>query len=184
MQKSEIIALLAPLVKLHKADVDADTLNLYALSLDDLTPDQMKTAVMRSLREHKWFPKPVELRELAGVRPSLDAQAEDAFELVSQARDEAGANGAYRSVNFGPVTNRVVRQMGGWPEVWKMDDREWVDWGRKRFIEEWKNFSAMGGSGPALLPGALGSDMGVLDYGKRVLDLTASALSLPPRRDN
>jgi hypothetical protein len=151
MTRIEFSRIMAPLVGLFtNANFSEERANIYFSVLDFLGPDALMVAVTRALRECKWFPRPAELIELAGANPTSSAKAEAAFEVVSRARDQLSM---YESVNFGPLINRVVRQLGGWPEICNHAEEEWSKWTRKTFLEVYVAFVRTIEDGPDHLPG-------------------------------
>lgn len=95
-------------------DVDAAVMEAYWGFLSDLDVGDVVQACGAAGRSLKWFPKPAEIRELAGQ--SVEARAAAAWEIVDGAANRLGH---VRSPDFGPRINAVVRNMGGW--VWFCD---------------------------------------------------------------
>ncbi len=60
-------------------------------------------------RKLKWFPKPAEIRDLSCE--STEVKAAEAWETVRTAMDRHDYT---VSVDFGPLVNAVVRNLGGW----------------------------------------------------------------------
>lgn len=94
-------------------------INTYAAALADVPIDQITVACQRAIRECRWFPKPVELRELAGeITP--EARALIAWQAFSKA-----ALDPYASVDFDdPVVNATIRNLGGWAYVTSIEDHK------------------------------------------------------------
>lgn len=89
-------------------------LDAYWEVLSCLTDTEMSRAFSRALTECRFFPVPVELLTFAGRGPrSLLAEAGEAWEAVRAAMD---LHDYTTSVDFGPLVNAVVRNLGGW--VW------------------------------------------------------------------
>lgn len=112
----------------------------YWLGLEDLTLDQVKLAVSNAIRSRKTVPKPVELRELAGIMTDPNAIAQLAF---TAAMDAISAYGPYKSVSFQDRTiNAVIRSMGGWPNFCaRFADAESEKWVRIEFIRGYTNYA-------------------------------------------
>lgn len=82
----------------------------YWSFLSDLDLDSLKVAVNKAGRSLKFFPRPSELRDLSGGE-SIQAQAALAWEAVRGAMDRYDYT---TSVDFGPLVNSIVRNLGGW----------------------------------------------------------------------
>lgn len=116
----------------------------YAEAIEDLGPELIAVATKRALRECRFFPSPVELRELAGVGgPKVIArQIADAWEAVVQAMRQHDYT---TSVDFGPLVNAVIRNLGGWQAACRWTVSEIETWKRKEFGVLYEAFAA----GPA-----------------------------------
>ena len=92
----------------------------YVIGLDDLTHEQLAVATKRAIREAKFMPTPAELRALAGANEAraLEQAAAEAWEAVRTAMDRHDYT---TGVDFGPLVNAVVRNLGGWR--WLCDQR-------------------------------------------------------------
>ncbi len=112
----------------------------YWLGLEDLALDQVKLAVANAIRSRKTVPKPVELRELAGLITDPNAIAQLAF---SKAMDAISSHGPYKTVSFQDRTiNAVIRSMGGWPNFCaRFTDAESEKWVRIDFIRGYTNYA-------------------------------------------
>lgn len=82
----------------------------YWQALRDLPIEAVETAARRAMGECRFFPKPAELRELAGGQtPALRAA-----EAFSHARKAISAHGRNRSVDFDdPIIPAVIRALRG-----------------------------------------------------------------------
>ena len=97
-------------------DISEQLVEIYWQALRDLTPDEFRVATGRAVRELTFFPKPAELLNFVGVGVGAgDARrklnAVNAWEVVHAAMVKYDYT---HSVDFGPLTNAVVRNMGGW----------------------------------------------------------------------
>ena len=100
------------------------------MGLHDLDPQQLEKACMRALRESKFFPRPVELRQLAGTMP-INERAIVAWGEVAKA---VRGYGSYASVDFDdPVINASIRNMGGWQQLCAKSAEDFDVWCRKDF---------------------------------------------------
>ena len=112
----------------------------YWLGLEDLSLSQVKLAVANAIRSRKTVPKPVELRELAGIITDPNAIAQLAF---TAAMDAISSHGPYKTVSFQDRTiNAVIRSMGGWPNFCaRFTDAESEKWVRIDFIRGYTNYA-------------------------------------------
>ena len=85
----------------------------YTIGLEDLTQEQLAVATKRAIREAKFMPTPAELRAFVGLGGprALEAAGIEAWEAVRKAMDDHDYTA---SVDFGPLANAVVRNLGGW----------------------------------------------------------------------
>lgn len=121
----------------YEKEPGAALVEIYFRALQRFEIDEVKAAVNRAVIELKWFPKPVELIELAaGRNGSLDDRAMAQALLVASTIRQVGA---YRSVSFeDPVTGAVIQRMyGTWPKL--CDLREYdVKWFIKDFVTAYR----------------------------------------------
>lgn len=113
----------------------------YWMGLNDLNLHDVELSVAKAIRYRKSLPKPVELRELAGIITDPDAMAQLAF---AKAMDAISSQGPYRTVTFEDSTiNAVIRSMGGWPNFCgRFTDAESEKWGRIDFIKSYRNYAS------------------------------------------
>lgn len=107
----------------------------YWLGLGELTDDQIKGAVARSIRECKFMPTAAELLSFSGHKPrDVAGEAVVAWGIVRRALD---ALDVYGNPDFGLVVNATVRNIGGWLYLCeaKLADLEWR---RKDFERAYK----------------------------------------------
>jgi hypothetical protein len=104
----------------------------YVIGLDDLTQEQLAVATKRAIRESKFMPSPAELRGFAGKdeSKSIARRAAIAWEAALAA---AHRHDYTTSVDFGPLVNAVIRNLGGWVKF--CDGPADPTWQRKRFEE-------------------------------------------------
>lgn len=108
--------------------VEKPMLDAYWHFLRDLDLEGFKRAALAAGRTLRFFPKPSELRDLAGA--GTKANALIAWDAVRAAMRRYGyTNG----VDFGPLVNAVVRNMGGWRRLDEMATAELDVWGKKEF---------------------------------------------------
>lgn len=127
--EKEVIACVTLMASTLRQEVTPAMLSGYVLALGDLTAAQLRTAVGRALCECKFMPAPAELRTFAGIVP-LAARGEEAWAIVRAAMDRYDYTD---SVDFGPVVNAVVRQLGGWQYLCDQSIPDLV-WRQKDFV--------------------------------------------------
>jgi len=129
--KKQLIDALTCLGEAFGRKITDVTVRVYQMALEDLPIGDVMRACKRAALEMKFFPKPVELRELAGVL-SPAARAAFAWEAFSKANDQ---HGYYASVDFDdPIINATIRNLGGWERVSTIEGREEFEtWLRKDF---------------------------------------------------
>lgn len=108
----------------------------FWMVLGDLTDDEFAVATKRAMTECKFMPAPSELLTLAGR--GHDAGAAEAWEAVRRAVD---VHDYTASVDFGPLVNAVVRNLGGWDRLCRLDLEALNVWARKEFERVYAAFS-------------------------------------------
>lgn len=112
--------------------VDAPFMRAYFQVLRDLPLEAFLSACAAATAKLRWYPKPAELLELAGAgATAMKAAIAAAWEAVR------GAMTRYDylyTVDFGPLVNAVVRNLGGWQRLCNCTERELI-WERKKFEE-------------------------------------------------
>jgi Domain of unknown function (DUF6475) len=134
MTKNEFAGAMTILASSYNRELVEAALEGYWLALGDLNSEQLKIGVTRALREWKgaFMPTAPELRALAigaHTPEQKKLNAAMSWEIVRAAMDKYDY---VQTVDFGPLTNAVVRNMGGWQELC---DRKKGDltFDRKRF---------------------------------------------------
>ncbi len=123
----------------------------YWLVLEDLSEGDLKGAARAAMSSpSRWMPTPGELR--AYVRPpvSVETASALAWQAVRRAIDEYDYLVA--SIDFGPLVNAVVRNLGGWDTMCKatLPELDNPGWLRKRFDEV---YTALSTANPQALRG-------------------------------
>lgn len=123
----------------------------YFEALADLPVEAVLRGLTQARRQCRFFPKPVEVREL--VVGSVEDCAREAWRRVLAALEHVGT---YESVDFGdPVTHAVIEAMGGWHQAWaweRADGPELLGFERD-FVSLYRLYAQRGPS--RLPPGAL-----------------------------
>lgn len=139
-----IASALLGLGEIYDKQLSETMIELYVKALDGLTASQIEQAATKAIATCKWFPKPVELRELAGgtEQASLDDLAEVQADIAIDAIDRVGP---YRSITFeDPITTAVIRQrFGGW-ENWCCQPPGELKWSRKDFVKAYLAYARSG----------------------------------------
>lgn len=129
------------------------TYDAYWLGLSDLPLPAVEHAVAQAIRTCEHFPRPVDLRRLAGEK-TTEQRAIAAWSDVQGAL----SIGSYKPVDFeDKVINATIRNMsGGWPAfLERFTGSEETKWARADFIKAYASLSNAGVNGEACaaLPG-------------------------------
>lgn len=121
----------AHLCEIHGREMTDRLLEAYAEATSDIEAGLLMYAMKQATTTLKFFPKPVELRQLAGER-TPEERAARAFEYVQTAIRSVGI---YSSPDFDdPTTNATLYTLGGWVRLCELDREERDKWYRKDFI--------------------------------------------------
>lgn len=128
--KQRFVTVLVQLASAFGAPAPQMLLEGYWMGLKSMDLRAFEQAAARAVATLKFFPKPVELRELAGEVAMSDRPV-IAWERVRSAIRELGE---YKSVSFDdPTTNAAVRNIGGWKRLCNLSAEELEKWTRKEF---------------------------------------------------
>ena len=132
--KKRLQVAIVSLWQLHNpkgAELPIETQRAYLMALQDLEVSDVETACVRAMQVCKFFPKPVELRDLAGH--SLDSKIQIAWGFL---QDALRVYGQVDAVSFGDrVLAVTIRQMGGLRLIANMKPGELSSFGYHRFKE-------------------------------------------------
>jgi hypothetical protein len=103
-----------------------------------LTDAELALATKRAVAECRFMPAPAELLTLAGRGRNTEVEGAEAWETVRRAVDEHDYTA---SVDFGPLVNAVVRNLGGWDRLCRLDLEALNVWARKEFERIYAAFS-------------------------------------------
>jgi len=118
---------------------------VYWMALRDLELADFQRATMACLQTCKFFPAPAELRAAAGKAPAL--LAVQAWTHVRAAMDKWDSD---YSVDFGPLVNATVRNIGGW--MWLCEQTlPQLAWAQKNFERVYQQLAT---ADPTTLHGA------------------------------
>lgn len=158
--REQFAKLIGALAIATRVEADELLLEAYWMALEDLPIESVAIAAKRALRECKFFPMAVELREMSGeVSPADRAVlAWDAFQKAVH------QHGYYDSVQFDdPAITATVRSLGGWIRVCELPVDEFDKWLRKDFERVYASYCRSGVSPEALehLPGFFEKENGI-----------------------
>lgn len=107
----------------------------YAEAMADIPTEPLLVAMKRATTSCTFFPKPVELRQMAGERSPEDRAAR-AWEYVVRA---VALVGVYGSPDFSdPLTNATIATLGGWVQMCDLPGEKFSVWFRKDFIKTYQ----------------------------------------------
>jgi hypothetical protein len=111
----------------------------WSVLKDKIDIEQFKRACASCALSCKFMPKPAEMLEAIGVSGAkeLVRRTAEAWEAVRTAMDRYDYT---ESVDFGPLVNAVVRNMGGWRGLCDKSIPDLV-WERKKFEELYSAYS-------------------------------------------
>jgi hypothetical protein len=129
LNRRKLVDALTALAEVFDKKASELMINAYLAALADVPADQVIMACSRAVKECRWLPKPVELRELSGELAPQN-RATIAWEAFARA-----ARDPYHSVDFDdPIVNATVRNLGGWIHLTSIDGMtEFEVFLRKRF---------------------------------------------------
>lgn len=129
---------LAGLAKGLQGRLDEQTIEVYFMALEDLDDASFERACGRALRELKFFPRPAELRALAGEHTA----GERAIAAWMELKRATASVGHRASVTFEDVAiNGAVRSMGGWERLCGANAEDLERFERPRFIAAYNAFA-------------------------------------------
>jgi len=161
------MAALAILPRPAGMQLGENAVELYWRLLRDIPEPDLQRGLAACLKAEKFFPVPATIRERAGATvKALDpgTRARVAWHGVLETM---GRHGAHHSIDFGPLVNRVIAAMGGWPYLCGLGSEELRKWRVKEFTDLFMAYEQAGGDGPAHLPGIVEQEnaaRGYLDY--------------------
>lgn len=138
MDRELFVTLMKALCATKRVEATEAFLMGYWIGCAGLSDDDFRKAIERALRETDGFmPSPNELRKMGGEE-QVETRAIHAWATVLRA---IGSVGSYTSVDFGTLTNAVIRSMGGWVELCNRDSEELREFGRKDFEKTYRSLA-------------------------------------------
>lgn len=147
--RDEFDKLMIGLCEAYGQKPTAAKIRLYARALEDLTPEELRGACLRALRESKFFPTVAELR--SHVEPSTDEAALLGWTALQRA---SASVGGYSSLLLedGALGAAVIAVYGGWPEFCEQTEIALAST-RQAFMAAYRQ-ARRGDKGAVRLPGA------------------------------
>lgn len=110
----------------------------YWLVLEDLPEEELRGAARKVLATQKFMPSPAELLAVARPPRNPNADVVQAWQVVRRAIDKHDYLVA--TIDFGPLVNAVIRNLGGWDTLCRatLPELDNPGWLRKRFDEIYK----------------------------------------------
>lgn len=148
-EKTEFQAILTGLAEIFDNELSPMKISLYYGALQDLDLSQIKAAASHIANTATFFPKPVDFRN--AINGNQDEVAIAAWEKVLKAKSKAGQ---YQSVKFDdPVIHTVIKLMGGWGAVCRLEGHDDEKWQRIDFEKTYKAMQGCSKDHPLYLPG-------------------------------
>ena len=112
------------------------TFQAYEWGLEGLSASEVEAATSAALRQCRFMPSPVELRDLASTGGStVECRALAAWHEVATAVPRYGRN---KTCNFAdPLINAAIRRLGGWVRLCDQTEEDFDTWRRRDFIAEY-----------------------------------------------
>lgn len=113
----------------------------YWLALSDLSEDEWKALMKRALSECKFMPAPAELLVMARPKQDPGVAVVQAWQAVRRAIDKHDYLVA--TIDFGPLVNAVIRNLGGWDVFCRatLPELDNPGWLRKKFEEVYRSLA-------------------------------------------
>lgn len=127
-EEKAIAASVTALAETFGRNLTAAGARIYLAALSDLSVAEVERACIRAAQEAKFMPVPSELRVHAG-KTSPAEEAAHAWDVVLESMNRYDY---LRSIDFGPLVNAVVRNLGGWQWLCSQKDPQ-LEWTRKEF---------------------------------------------------
>lgn len=139
-KREAFVTMMNVLAETFNRSLTEGTLEGYWMAMSDLSESEMSAAAGRAVREIKFMPAPSELRSFVREARDLAAEAEIAWDAVRSAIDEI--DWTVSEINFGPVVNACVRQLGGWDALLTAKLSELNVWKKKEFLRVYELFAS------------------------------------------
>ena len=136
--REAFVTALAVLGATFDRKLTAPAIEGYWLALSDLDESAFRIAMKRAVTECKFMPSPSELLAFARPKVNPGVDALQTWQVVRKAIDKHDYLVA--TIDFGPLVNAVVRNLGGWDTLCKatLPELDNPGWLRKRFEEVYR----------------------------------------------
>ncbi|MCK5615231.1 hypothetical protein KAR91_75910 [Candidatus Pacearchaeota archaeon] len=146
----EFTGIMDDLAEMLGGDMSPRKYELYFAALSDLDISDLRKAANHIANTATFFPKPKDFRE--SINGNQDEVAIAAWEKVLKGKSKAGQ---YQSVQFDdPVIHTVIKLMGGWGAVCRLEGHDDEKWQRIDFEKTYKAMQGSNADHPVYLPGA------------------------------
>lgn len=146
---AEFTKLLTGLAAMFERQLTELIRDMYYNALKDLDIEQIRDAANNIAQTSTFFPKPVDFRN--AISGDKDSAAISAWEKVLKAKSKVGQ---YQSVQFDdPVIHSVIKLMGGWGAVCRLEGHDDEKWQRIDFEKTYKALLGRNADHPKYLPG-------------------------------
>ena len=135
--RDRFLELISALAASFRTEATEPLLMGYWIGLQDMAIEDFERAATKAIATCRFMPVPAELRDLAGTGQAIAAM--DAWQAVIGAMRSVGR---YRGVDFGPLVNAVIRNLGGWTRLCNTDSDELHSFTRKDFERVYATMSA------------------------------------------
>jgi len=140
-KRESFVTLMEMLGETFNRPLTGGLLEGYWLVLEDLTEAEMRAAVKGALMSSKFMPTPGELRAVIRRPIGSALDAIQAWQVVRKAIDKFDY--LVNTIDFGPLVNAVIRNLGGWDTLCtatlpELDNPGWL---RKRFEEVYRSLA-------------------------------------------
>jgi hypothetical protein len=142
-KREAFVALMEMLGETFNRPMTAGLLEGYWMALEDVPEADLKIAVQKALAAGKFMPAPSELLAFARPRRAVAVDSALAWQAVRKAIDEYDY--LVGSIDFGPLVNAVIRNLGGWDTMCKatLPELDNPGWLRKRFDEIYRSLATV-----------------------------------------
>jgi uncharacterized protein (DUF736 family) len=153
MKKSdlkEFTGIMDDIAEMLGGDMSPRKYELYFAALFDLNIEDVRKAANHIANTATFFPKPVDFRN--AINGNQDEAAIAAWEKVLKGKSKAGQ---YQSVQFDdPLIHTVIKLMGGWGAVCRLEGHDDEKWQRIDFEKTYKAMQGCNKDHPLYLPGS------------------------------
>lgn len=127
------VEVMIPLSEMFAKEVTKPLARMYFNALKEFTIDQVVAAVEKHIEQGRFFPKPVELRDIINInKPKIEDKALLAWNHIERSISKLGP---YRALTLTDgVTAKSLDSVGGWVRICSMDHKE-LEFKKRDFIK-------------------------------------------------